>query len=121
MSSTKRKLAEDKDSEDSLSDLDESPPKKKTEDKNAKERPAKSSFTTTNADGDKMIDLTGKKYVTVRQFKGRSFVDIREFYEDKASGDLKPGRKGISLNIEQWDYLKNVMNEIDDAIVAIHR
>ncbi|GAA57477.1 activated RNA polymerase II transcriptional coactivator p15 [Clonorchis sinensis] len=68
-----------------------------------------------------MIDLTGKKFVSVRQFKGRTFVDIREFYEDKSTGEMKPGKKGISLNVEQWDYLKSVMSEIDRDIVNMHR
>ncbi len=29
-------------------------------------------------------------------------VDIREWYQDKDSGDLKPGKKGISLPMAQW-------------------
>lgn len=49
---------------------------------------------TTNSDGQKMMDLTGKKFVCVRSFRGRVFVDIREYYEDKVSGELKPGKKG---------------------------
>ncbi|KAL5966911.1 RNA polymerase II transcriptional coactivator SUB1, partial [Taenia solium] len=50
-----------------------------------------------SANGDKIIDLTGKKYVSVRSFRNRVFVDIREYYEDKNGGGLKPGKKGIAL------------------------
>ncbi|CAM9129993.1 unnamed protein product [Choristocarpus tenellus] len=32
-----------------------------------------------------------------------TLVDIREFYEDRASGELKPGKKGISLQAAQWE------------------
>jgi len=31
------------------------------------------------------IDLGGKKFVQVSEFKGKPLVQIREFYEDKAS------------------------------------
>ena len=37
--------------------------------------------------------ISGKRQVSVREFKGKIYVDIREFYED-SSGDMKPGRKG---------------------------
>jgi Transcriptional Coactivator p15 (PC4) len=35
----------------------------------------------------------------VRSFKGVPLIDIREFYG--AEGDEKPGKKGISLTLEQ--------------------
>lgn len=50
-------------------------------------------------DGDKYVDLGKKKRATVRSFKGATLVDIREFYS--ADGGEKPGRKGISLTLEQ--------------------
>ena len=36
----------------------------------------------------------------VREFKGKTYVDIREYYTDK-NMDMMPGKKGISLNVEQ--------------------
>jgi hypothetical protein len=36
----------------------------------------------------------------VRDFKGKTYVDIREYYTDK-NMDMMPGKKGISLNVEQ--------------------
>ena len=53
----------------------------------------------TTPDGDKYIELGKKKRATVRSFKGTPLVDIREFYG--ADGDEKPGKKGISLTLEQ--------------------
>ena len=58
--------------------------------------------------------LDQKKRVTVHKFKGQLKVDIREYYEDH--GEMKPGKKGISLNLENWYKLKNFMEKIDEAI-----
>ena len=52
-----------------------------------------------NSEGDKYIDLGKKKRATVRCFKDIPLLDIREFYG--ASSEEKPGKKGISLNLEQ--------------------
>lgn len=38
----------------------------------------------------------------VREFKGMILIDIREYYET-ADGEMKPGKKGIALNSEQWE------------------
>ena len=66
------------------------------------------------ADGDVYFELAAKRRVTVRKFKGTTLIDIREFWED--SGDLKPGKKGISLSVEQWDALKGLTEKIDGEI-----
>ncbi|PSN31161.1 RNA polymerase II transcriptional coactivator [Blattella germanica] len=58
--------------------------------------------------------LERNRFVKVREFKGKVYVDIREFYE--SDGELKPGKKGISLSMVQWQKLKSFVEEIDDAI-----
>ncbi|KAI2660029.1 Activated RNA polymerase II transcriptional coactivator p15 [Labeo rohita] len=47
--------------------------------------------------------------------KGKVLIDIREYWMDQ-EGEMKPGRKGISLNPEQWNQLKEQISEIDDAV-----
>ncbi|THV05020.1 transcriptional coactivator p15, partial [Dendrothele bispora CBS 962.96] len=69
-----------------------------------------------SSDGEKYIDLGKKKRATVRSFKGNMLVDIREFYGD--DGNEKPGKKGISLTMEQWETLKDSMSTIDDLLVT---
>jgi len=47
----------------------------------------------------------------VSEFRGKPYINIREYYDDK--GVEKPGKKGISLPSDQWDKLKSLMDQID--------
>uniref|UniRef100_A0A3B3S181 Activated RNA polymerase II transcriptional coactivator p15 n=1 Tax=Paramormyrops kingsleyae TaxID=1676925 RepID=A0A3B3S181_9TELE len=64
---------------------------------------------------DNMFQIGKMRYVSVRDFKGKVLIDIREYWMDQ-EGEMKPGRKGISLNPEQWNQLKEQISEIDDAL-----
>ncbi|ANZ76270.1 BA75_02148T0 [Komagataella pastoris] len=61
------------------------------------------------------IDLGKKKQVTVRNFKGVKLVDIREFYTT-SDGELRPGKKGISLTEETWKTLVDNIGKIQSAL-----
>ena len=41
------------------------------------------------------LQLSAKRFVSVRNFQGKQLVDIREYYTDD-SGERKPGKKGES-------------------------
>ena len=58
--------------------------------------------------------LDKRKRVTVHKFKGQLKVDIREYYDD--NGTMKPGKKGLSLNLDNWTKLKDFIDKIDEAI-----
>lgn len=66
----------------------------------------------------KGIDIGNNKRVTVDNFKGKMLVNIREYYEDKKSGEMKPGKKGIALTEDQWEALTNpkTLAEIEAAL-----
>ncbi|CCA67585.1 hypothetical protein PIIN_01413 [Serendipita indica DSM 11827] len=69
-------------------------------------------------DGDEKwitVGTKGTRRVTIREFKGKTYVDIREFYVDKQTSESKPGKKGISLTVEEWHDLLRVK----DAITAL--
>ncbi|VDD91985.1 unnamed protein product [Enterobius vermicularis] len=66
-----------------------------------------------------MMPLGKMRYVTVRSFKGRVFVDIREYYTDKNDGKMKPGKKGISLSKEQYEELKKLDSEIERRLTEM--
>lgn len=88
------------------------------EDRNPPSKKSKgSSNTARSTGGDNEEDswsLGKNRFLKVREFKGKYYVDIREFYD--AGGELKPGKKGISLTLEQWHSLKNFMDDVDSCI-----
>uniref|UniRef100_A0A669QAY3 Activated RNA polymerase II transcriptional coactivator p15 n=1 Tax=Phasianus colchicus TaxID=9054 RepID=A0A669QAY3_PHACC len=75
---------------------------------------AASSKQSSNRD-ENMFQIGKMRYVSVRDFKGKVLIDIREYWMDQ-EGEMKPGRKGISLNPEQWNQLKEQISDIDDAV-----
>lgn len=52
--------------------------------------------------GEIYFDIGRNRRVALSNFKGTEYINIREFYEDKKSGELMPGKKGISLKKEEW-------------------
>ena len=65
---------------------------------------------------DKGIFYNITQFLQVREFKGKTYIDIREYYTDKSSMDTKPGKKGISLNCEQYRALKAILSDVDRAL-----
>ncbi|XP_051540180.1 activated RNA polymerase II transcriptional coactivator p15-like [Myxocyprinus asiaticus] len=79
---------------------------------------AASKSSSSSSKNDNMFQIGKMRYVSVRDFKGKVLIDIREYWMDQ-EGEMKPGRKGISLNPEQWNQLKEQISEIDDAVRRI--
>uniref|UniRef100_A0A0A9WCZ1 Activated RNA polymerase II transcriptional coactivator p15 n=1 Tax=Lygus hesperus TaxID=30085 RepID=A0A0A9WCZ1_LYGHE len=119
----KKKAQDDSDSDTSDVSLNsedgtkKQPAKKaKTEKKPSKtDSKAKSSSSSGNSD-ESVFQLGGNKQVTVREFRGKLYVDIREFYMDKNSAEMKPGKKGVALSVDMWRKLCDLKDEIDEAI-----
>ncbi|KGB74587.2 hypothetical protein CNBG_0425 [Cryptococcus deuterogattii R265] len=74
-----------------------------------------------NDDGEEFFKLSEYRRLTVRTFKGKTLVDIREMYKDKSSGALKPGSKGISLTAEQWEILRNNIQNVDKMVKKVQK
>ncbi|KAI3661647.1 hypothetical protein MP638_002899 [Amoeboaphelidium occidentale] len=131
MSSKKREMDDfivnDDDFDDDLSvgDDDEEEEKKtaKPKKKGANEAAKKKQKTTEgssakNENGETYFDLGNNRRVTIRKWKQYKQVDIREFYTDNSGAD-KPGKKGLALSADQWKKIKELFQEIDDAIDAL--
>ncbi|XVF36265.1 hypothetical protein REPUB_Repub19eG0043200 [Reevesia pubescens] len=52
--------------------------------------------------------------VSVRNWNGKIWVDIREFY--LKDGKQLPGKKGIALSLDQWNVLRDHVEELDKAL-----
>lgn len=61
--------------------------------------------------------LDKNRLVRVRSFKGKAYIDIREYYQK--DGAMLPGKKGISLSPEQWRKLLENVDGINKAVENI--
>ncbi len=56
-------------------------------------------------------NLGGKKQIKIIEFKGKNYIDIREYYEK--DGQTLPGKKGICL---QFDQFQEILNSSEDVV-----
>ncbi|KAJ6216186.1 hypothetical protein RDWZM_007343 [Blomia tropicalis] len=61
------------------------------------------------------VKLSKNRYLTVSTFKNKVRVDIREYYVAD-NGKRRPGKKGISLSLDEWGKLKDNMDTIQTKI-----
>ncbi len=69
----------------------------------------------TQASSERFFELGSRKRVCVRTFKGQVVVDLRDYYRDKTDGQMKPGKKGLSLSVAQWEKLQACAGLVCDA------
>ncbi|XP_014250842.1 RNA polymerase II transcriptional coactivator [Cimex lectularius] len=101
------------DSEYSDSGSEERPVKKQKVEK-SKPKPKPKPSKQRDEDEEPSWSLDNRRFIKVREFRGKVMIDIREYYE--RDGDLLPGKKGICLSTIQWNKLKDIMSEVDEAI-----
>ena len=56
--------------------------------------------------------------VSFSDYEDNRLLDIRKYYKDKKSGELKPTRKGVALNRIQYEVLHNVFTSEEEKITA---
>jgi len=83
----------------------------------SKKKSSKASNDSGDESGDNSIKLSNNRYLTVSEFKNKVRVDIREYYLND-DGERKPGKKGISLSLEEWKKITGNMDKIEKAIKA---
>ena len=62
-------------------------------------------------EGNEYFSLGRGRRISLSSFKGKRLINIREYYEDKKSGEMKPGKKGITLNPAEWKNLLAVADQ----------
>ncbi|PPJ57982.1 hypothetical protein CBER1_11469 [Cercospora berteroae] len=65
-------------------------------------------------DGGVYWAIANKRRVQLTEFKGTLMVGIREFYEK--DGEMLPGKKGISMTLEQFDAVLGVLPELEREV-----
>ncbi|KAI2776851.1 PC4-domain-containing protein [Daldinia loculata] len=109
----KRSRRDEDEDEDVSSDQEvKSSSKSKSKSKSKSTKKAKTSDSGKDDEGNPFWSLGGTRRATISSFKGKTFVNIREYYTD-ASGDLKPGKKGITLSPEQYNKLLEAIPSIN--------
>ena len=61
------------------------------------------------------------KRLLVGMYRGKPVINIRTFFRDRgdAPGVMRPSQKGIALQMDQWDLIKEMIPVIDAEIAAI--
>ncbi|KAK7509914.1 putative RNA polymerase II transcriptional coactivator, partial [Phyllosticta citriasiana] len=98
-----------------VADDDEEPKPKKAKTTKAK-KPAGANGMLTDDNGDPYWELSNTRRVTVSEFKGKSMVNIREYYEK--DGKALPGKKGISLTVDQYRSLLESLPAVESVLVG---
>ncbi|KAL8798854.1 MAG: hypothetical protein Q9182_006332 [Xanthomendoza sp. 2 TL-2023] len=63
-------------------------------------------------------ELTPTRRITLDEFRGSTMINIREYYPDKTTGAMLPGKKGISLPLPQYSTLLTLLPNIEAALAA---
>lgn len=64
--------------------------------------PADSTAAETGESGELVIDLGSLGRCSISSYKGRAGADLRKFYKDQESGEVRPTPKGIRLSPTEW-------------------
>lgn len=62
------------------------------------------------------MQISGKRRLTLSTYRSATYVNIREYYEK--DGKALPGKKGISLSMEQYAAIIQLMPEIETILEA---
>ncbi|KAL2758038.1 hypothetical protein ACRALDRAFT_1068482 [Sodiomyces alcalophilus JCM 7366] len=65
-------------------------------------------------EGNPYWELSNKRRVGLSKFKDMTMINIREFWEK--DGEMLPGKKGISLSLQQYENLLKAVPEINNRL-----
>ncbi|GLI82263.1 hypothetical protein PoHVEF18_010693 [Penicillium ochrochloron] len=98
------------------------PPRKRTADsqgpagdtKKAKVNSGSDATSNTDSNGDQYWEISKMRRVTVSEFRGKTMVSVREYYEK--DGQELPGKKGISMTLDQFSAFIKLLPDIEQAV-----
>lgn len=53
--------------------------------------------------------------ISTEEFKGRSYVDVRVYFEDN-EGEWKPTKKGVTINPDKLEQVIELLKEAQDKL-----
>ncbi|KGO65021.1 ssDNA-binding transcriptional regulator [Penicillium italicum] len=68
----------------------------------------------TDSNGDRYWEISKMRRVTISSFRGKTQVNVREYYEK--DGQVLPGKKGISMPVDQFAAIVSILPEIEQAL-----
>ncbi|KAK4122482.1 PC4-domain-containing protein [Parathielavia appendiculata] len=68
-----------------------------------------------DAEGNPYWEIGNNRRIGSSQFKGATLVNIREYYT-APDGELRPGKKGISLSLDQYKALLRIIPQLNDEL-----
>lgn len=75
------------------------------------------------AENEEALLIVGSLQIKYSVFENNKLLDVRKYYKDKTTKELKPTRKGISLNRLQFEAINNVFDsrnaEIEDWFSSV--
>ncbi|KAJ5143100.1 ssDNA-binding transcriptional regulator [Penicillium bovifimosum] len=68
----------------------------------------------TDSNGDRYWEISKMRRITISSFRGKTLVNVREYYEK--DGQELPGKKGISLPVDQFAALISILPDIEQVL-----
>ena len=59
--------------------------------------------------GEIQKNIKEKVIVSINEFKGNTFLDLRVHYEEEGTGEYKPTKKGIAVSAKNIDGIINLL------------
>jgi len=70
---------------------------------------------------DTMLSITRHEEIKIEvsEFNGNPRVDLRKWYQDKASGEWKRTSKGLNLSLEEFEALKEQFQDVCEYVTEM--
>ncbi|KAJ3318024.1 Uridine-cytidine kinase-like 1 [Boothiomyces sp. JEL0866] len=51
------------------------------------------------------LEISASKKLSISTFTGKPMIDLRNYFKDKTSGEMKPTQKGIMLTLQEFEFI----------------
>lgn len=68
----------------------------------------------TDSEGGQYWEISKARRVTLSEYRGKKMIGIREYYEK--DGEMLPGKKGITMTLEQYGMLVSLLPGIESEL-----